>query len=146
MTLQLPQAIHATAVDIGGAGVIICGPSGAGKSDLAVRLIDRGAILISDDQVDIHSHEDDLLLKGPAQFAGMIEVRSLGIVTMSYLENTPLRLKINLTDNPPRYPLDRQIETIMGRAITTISLNAFEHSAPIKAELALRNAIADNHL
>ena len=146
MTSQLPQTIHATAVDIGGAGVLICGPSGAGKSDLALRLIDRGAVLISDDQVNIHFYEDDLLLKSPAQFAGIIEVRTLGIITMGYLENSPLRLKINLTHNPPRYPLDRQIETIMGRAITTISLNAFEHSAPIKAELALRNVIADNRL
>ncbi|MGL6042504.1 MAG: HPr kinase/phosphorylase, partial [Sandaracinobacteroides sp.] len=47
---QAPS-FHATAVAINGAGVLLFGPSGAGKSDLALRLIDRGAVLIADDRV-----------------------------------------------------------------------------------------------
>jgi serine kinase of HPr protein (carbohydrate metabolism regulator) len=43
--------VHGTAISIGGHGVLIMGESGSGKSDLALRLIDRGAILISDDVV-----------------------------------------------------------------------------------------------
>ena len=41
--------IHATCVAIRGRAVLITGPSGAGKSDLALRLIDRGAVLVRDD-------------------------------------------------------------------------------------------------
>lgn len=39
-----------TAVSLGGNAVLITGKSGRGKSDLALRLIDRGAILIADDK------------------------------------------------------------------------------------------------
>jgi hypothetical protein len=41
--------VHASAVEIGGRGYLICGASGAGKSTLAAGLIARGARLISDD-------------------------------------------------------------------------------------------------
>ena len=43
------ETIHVSSVAIGGRAVLIGGRSGAGKSDLALRLIDRGASLISDD-------------------------------------------------------------------------------------------------
>ena len=43
------ETIHVSSVAIGGRAVLIGGRSGAGKSDLALRLIDRGARLISDD-------------------------------------------------------------------------------------------------
>ena len=45
--------LHATCVAIGGRGLLLLGPSGSGKSDLALRLIDRGAMLVSDDGVAI---------------------------------------------------------------------------------------------
>ena len=50
-----PELLHATAIAINGAGVLLLGPSGSGKSDLALRLIDRGAVLISDDGVLVDS-------------------------------------------------------------------------------------------
>ena len=40
---------HATSVAIQDSGIMILGSSGSGKSDLALRLIDAGATLISDD-------------------------------------------------------------------------------------------------
>ena len=43
--------LHAACVALGDDGVVIVGPSGGGKSDLALRLIDEGAILVSDDYV-----------------------------------------------------------------------------------------------
>ncbi|MFM5886059.1 MAG: HPr kinase/phosphorylase, partial [Novosphingobium sp.] len=42
---------QATAVAIGGRGVLIEGAPGSGKSSLALALIDRGAALIGDDGV-----------------------------------------------------------------------------------------------
>ena len=43
------ETLHASCVAIDGRAVLIEGRSGEGKSDLALRLIDRGAALVSDD-------------------------------------------------------------------------------------------------
>ena len=41
--------VHGSAVAVDGGGVLLRGASGSGKSDLALRLIDAGAMLIADD-------------------------------------------------------------------------------------------------
>ena len=48
--------VHASAVSLGGRGVLILGRSGAGKSGLALRLIALGAQLVSDDRVVLEPH------------------------------------------------------------------------------------------
>jgi len=130
--------VHATAVAIGGAGVLIRGSSGQGKSDLALRLIDRGAILVSDDQVDIVRKGRDLLLSPPPPLAGKLEIRSLGIWEQEYLSEAPLKLIVDLKPHPERLPLDRQVMILLGIKVPTCTLNAMESSAAIKAEWALR--------
>lgn len=132
---------HATAVAINGHGLIICGPSGSGKSDLALRLIDRGAILVSDDIVELSIRDKAIQMDSPAPIRGKIELRSLGIVEMPYVREIPLCLKIDLFAEPERFPADSQIETIMGQPIRRIALCAFEQSAPIKVEMALMQLI-----
>ncbi|MBA3881078.1 MAG: aldolase, partial [Sphingobium sp.] len=49
MTVVSSETLHVSCVAIGDRAVLIEGRSGAGKSDLALRLIDRGARLVSDD-------------------------------------------------------------------------------------------------
>ena len=49
MTVLSSETLHASSVSIDGRAVLIEGMSGSGKSDLAMRLIDRGATLVSDD-------------------------------------------------------------------------------------------------
>ena len=61
--------LHSTSVVIEDAGVIIIGNSGSGKSDLALRLIDSGATLISDDVT--------LLKKMKNQFLFPLETKGL---------------------------------------------------------------------
>ena len=46
---MLSKKIHSTSIVLDDSGVLIIGDSGSGKSDLALRLIDSGATLISDD-------------------------------------------------------------------------------------------------
>lgn len=134
---------HATAVAIAGAGVMICGKSGSGKSDLALRLIDRGAILISDDYVDIRRSNGNLLLNPPANLAGKLEVRSLGILGCEHVSGVPLKMVINLKENPDRFPLDKQVMILLGINISFCTLDAMESSAAIKAELALQRLSQD---
>lgn len=134
------QLMHATAVAIAGKGLMICGKSGAGKSDLALRLIDRGAILISDDYVDIRRTEDRLLLYPPASLAGKLEVRSLGIVERDYISGIALDLIVDLKENPDRFPLDEQTMILLGITVPVCTLDAMESSAAIKAEIALQRS------
>lgn len=135
---------HASCVAIRGAGIMISGPSGSGKSDLALRLIDRGATLISDDYVELRGNDSQILLDAPAKIAGKIEVRSLGIFACDHVSNIPLKLHVRLKQKPERFPLDSQTETIMTMAIPTITLNAIESSAPIKVEMALKRLLQES--
>lgn len=135
--------MHATAVAITGAGLMICGKSGSGKSDLALRLIDRGATLISDDYVDVRRYSDNLLLSPPSNLAGKLEVRSLGILQRDYISGVALKLVINLKDDPERFPMDRQVMILLGMTVPFCTLDAMENSATIKAELALQQILQD---
>ena len=66
------QMVHGTAISIGGHAVLIMGESGSGKSDLALRLIDRGAILISDDVVFLETRDNAPILTVAPNIAGKI--------------------------------------------------------------------------
>ncbi|QJU59703.1 aldolase [Sphingomonas sp. AP4-R1] len=140
MSLAPPpsETLHATCVAIDGRGVLILGPSGAGKSDLALRLIDRGAVLVSDDGVEIRIEGDRPLARAPHTIAGQMEVRGLGIVAMPALAEAPVALCISLTAPRDRMPPDPLPTTpVAARAIPTLALDPFEASAPIKVERGL---------
>ncbi|MEH6756848.1 MAG: HPr kinase/phosphatase C-terminal domain-containing protein [Parasphingorhabdus sp.] len=133
--------LHASCVSIEGAGIMISGPSGSGKSDLALRLIDRGATLISDDYVELRLDQGRILLNAPANIEGKIELRSLGIFDCPHVSDIPLMMQVLLKPTTARFPMDSQTETIMTMAVPTITLNAAEASAPIKVEMALRQLL-----
>lgn len=137
--------VHATAVSINGHGVLITGDSGSGKSDLALRLIDRGAVLISDDQVRLSQKNDIITLHRPAQIEGKIEIFGLGIMECDSVEQSGLKLCVKLSEQIERYPMDSQIETIAGIAIPFIRVYSKMASAPIIVEFALKNILQGNH-
>jgi len=72
------------------------GPSGVGKSDLAIRLIDGGAILVSDDQTEIRVQDGQLLASPPASIEGLIEVRYVGLVHAPFCRDIPISYAIEL--------------------------------------------------
>jgi serine kinase of HPr protein (carbohydrate metabolism regulator) len=131
------ETVRGTSVAIGGRAVLIEGQSGSGKSDLALRLIDRGAILISDDYTVLVRDKQGLNARPAANIAGRIEVRGVGIVAMPHAETAPLGLVVRLVEKPERLPVDDAARRIAGVEIPEIALNALEPSAPIKVELAL---------
>ncbi len=133
--------IHATAVSIGGHGVIICGPSGRGKSDLALRLIDRGAVLVSDDRVVIEARDEYPILQPAANINGLIEVRGIGIFEMDYVHDVPLKLQVNLADVAERFVESIAVTDVAGYPVHNITLCAFEASAAIKVEFALKSVV-----
>ena len=135
----LSETIHASCVMIDGAAVLLHGSSGSGKSDLALRLIDRGAALVSDDYTLLQRVDDRLVASPPANIAGMIEVRGLGVIDMPYIAGPDVRLLVALDEPAPRLPEEKpHTRLIAGVAIPVIALPALHASSPIKVELALR--------
>lgn len=128
--------IHAGCVAIGGRGILILGPSGAGKSDLAIRLIDRGATLVSDDYTRLDVADGRLVASPPDTIAGKIELRGVGIVERPFLAKAPVALAIDLGAPTQRLPEPAQREWL-GQSIPVVALNGLEPSAPIKVEAAL---------
>ena len=133
MAQRLLPTVHATAVAIAGKGVLLLGPPGSGKSDLALRLIDRGAILIGDDRV--HVAEDGTLHPAPA-LAGLIEVRGLGILPTPHVGAVPACLAVELGKAPQRMP-EPAVRRVGGLSLPMIAVAPFEASAPLKVELAV---------
>jgi serine kinase of HPr protein (carbohydrate metabolism regulator) len=131
--------VHGTAVAIDGAAILLRGASGAGKSDLALRLIDRGACLIADDQAELRRAIDQVLVSAPAAIAGLIEIRGLGILRVDTVTAAPLVLLVDLV--PPteveRLPESRS-EDVLGVAVPVMALAPFEASAPAKLRFARR--------
>jgi HPr kinase/phosphorylase len=104
--------LHASAVVIAEAGVLIRGPSGAGKSSLAFALItaaeDAGlfARLVGDDRIGIESRGGRLIAYGHPMILGKIERRGQGIFEIPFLPAAVVRLVIGFAgeDELPRYP------------------------------------------
>ena len=133
--------VHGSAVAIGGNAVLLLGPSGSGKSDLALRLIDRGAILISDDVVVVETRDDLPVLIAAPNIAGKIEVRGVGICGVEFANSAPLRLAVTFAHEYDRMPQDNQRAVVAGFSVPLVTLNPYEHSSPIKLDLALRSVI-----
>jgi serine kinase of HPr protein (carbohydrate metabolism regulator) len=140
MTHVSSETLHASCVAIDGRAVLIEGRSGSGKSDLALRLIDRGARLVSDDYTVLVRERDRLLAQPPATIAGKIEVRGIGIVEMPHGESVPVALAVCLADEVERMPEDGAVRTIAGITVPMVTLDAREASAAIKVGLALARA------
>ena len=131
--------VHATAVAIEGAAILLRGPPGAGKSDLALRLIDDGARLVADDQTLLRRANDRVLVRAPATIAGLLEIRGVGIVRVDPLDEAPLALIVDLvpSEQVERIP-DNRSEVVLGLAFPLIALAAFEVSATAKLRFAWR--------
>jgi HPr Serine kinase C-terminal domain len=134
------ETIHASTVAIEGRGVMILGASGAGKSDLALRLIDRGAMLVADDYTELSSDGGTLVASAPATIAGRIEVRGLGIVPTPHVDHVPVALAVQLGADAPRMPEPSSV-TLAGVAVRCFALDPRPASAPLVIELALRHAL-----
>lgn len=138
MSLRLSsETLHASCVAIDGRAVLIAGISGSGKSDLALRLIDRGFTLVSDDQTIVQKKGERLTASPPPTIRGKLEIRGLGIVDMPHVADVPVALVVELTSELQRLPADGRERMICGLSVPLISMDALTASAPVKLALAL---------
>lgn len=133
--------VHASCVEIAGAGVLLRGPPGSGKSDLALRLIDGGARLVADDQVVVTKREGALLASPPPALAGLLEVRGLEVVALPHLASSRLRLAVDLVrrEEVERLPPPQRL-ALAGVALPLAKLCPHDASAPARLRLAARLA------
>ena len=131
--------LHATCVSISGTGVLIRGLSGSGKSDLALRLIDQGAELVSDDYCEITVEGARLIAAVPATIAGKLEIRGYGIVQLPYIEKVAVGLIVDLVkaDEIERLP-ENSTTTIENIALPWLRLDPFTPSAAHKVRMIVR--------
>ena len=131
------ETMHANCVAIDGRAVLITGASGAGKSDLSLRLIDRGFVLVADDQTIIRKAGEKLFASVPPTIAGKLEIRGVGIVTMPTVADMPVALLVELTSEIQRLPDGNRERPVLGVALPLITVDAMTASAASKVALAL---------
>ncbi len=131
-----PIAQQASAVAIGGRGVLIEGPPGSGKSSLALALIDRGAVLIGDDGVLLEARGERLWALPHPNTRGLIEIRNVGIAARPAAP-APLALAILLDRAAPRHVDEAPRLVRAGRALPGIALWPDSPVLALRAEAAL---------
>ncbi len=131
------ETLHASCVAKDGRAVLISGRSGSGKSDLALRLIDRGADLVSDDYTIVRRVGGKLVASAPDNIRDKLEIRGLGILEFATVADAPVCLMVELTGEVERLPERAESITIAGVQVPSVRLSALEASACIKVEVAL---------
>lgn len=133
--------IHASCVAIGRHGILLLGKSGAGKSDLALRLIDQGAVLVADDRTILSLEKGALHGRAPASIRGLLEVRGLGIVTFPVRAKVRIALAVQLGREGARLPGPRfyspPAQLRPQTSVPEILLDARFASTPAKIRAAL---------
>jgi serine kinase of HPr protein (carbohydrate metabolism regulator) len=105
---------------------------------LALRLIDGGARLVSDDRLAVERKGDFLIGRAIDSIAGLIEVRGLGIMRIGHCASSRLGLVVALggAASPPRLP-ERMTYELLGVALPYLDLDPRTPSACAKVRLAL---------
>ena len=120
-------------------GVLIQGPSGAGKSDLALKALDAGFRLVSDDRVIVWRSGGALFGRAPSPLAGLIEARGHGVVCESRLELAEIVLAATCVEQAIERMPDLETIEVAGARLPHVRLNPFETSATAKLRRALQH-------
>ena len=133
------KKVPGTCVEVEGLGVLLRGSTGSGKSDLALRLIDRGALLIADDVTELSREESSLIARAPKTIRNLLEVRGIGIIRIGGALQTQLGAIFDLVklEQVERQPED-QSEEILGIQVPLFHLFSLESSSPAKVRLVVR--------
>ena len=131
------ENLHASSVAVDGRAVLISGASGSGKSDLALRLLDRGFTLVSDDRTIVRKAGTQIVASAPETIKGKLEIRGIGIVDVECVTDVPVALVVELTSEIARFPDDSRERLILGEAVPLVSIDAMSASAASKVALAL---------
>jgi len=130
--------VHATALIYQESGVLIFGPSGSGKSALALALLALAqrngvfAALIGDDRAYLQCWRGRLIVTGASETAGLIERRTLGLLTVAHEPSAVVRLAVELSGRNrtwPRMPEAALTMSLRGIEMPRVTLQSSESAA-----------------
>ena len=106
---------------------------------MALRLIDRGATLVGDDQILINKVGDALLASPASNIHGILEVRGIGIMHLPYEQDVPVALAVKLVarEAVERMPYAKFFDCL-GLQLPLLLLHAFDSSTPAKIRVYLQ--------
>jgi HPr kinase/phosphorylase len=148
------KSIHGVLVEVYGLGILILGDSGVGKSETALELIERGHRLVSDDVVEIHCVNGNILMgQGANRIIGHhMEIRGLGIINITHLfgvrairDRKEVQLVVVLgawdsAKNYDRLGLEEQFMEILGVSVPKLEIPVKPgRNIPIILEVAAMN-------
>ena len=114
--------LHASCVEKNGQGILLRGPAGSGKSSFALSLINRGFNLVGDDQIVLVKQANRLIAKPAEALKGLLEVRGLGIIELTFSDSCEIAYVIDLVPCSERMPENRHVE-IDGPPIRAFSID-----------------------
>ncbi len=135
--------IQGVLLNIDGVGVLIRGPAGSGKSSAALRLMDRGHRLVSDDLVETVPAPDGSLIGRAVEETVRIEIRGLGLFTADSLfregtmRTSPIAFVIDLDRYNPTEDAGRISPEVRTTRILGCELQAVRVPLPQGVDLAL---------
>ena len=118
--LNGPFILHATCVDVEGAGILIVGRSGSGKSSLAVSLLALGASLVADDQCELMFQNNGFLITKPPSLPSNIEIRGIGLISVPVITDTSLCWVVNMDETEKERMPNPKFTEINGYKVPTI--------------------------
>jgi len=141
----MAENIHAVAVIVEQAGVLILGPSGCGKTELAFALVaaakaqGRFARLVGDDQLLLRAASGRLVATVPRSIAGLAEVRGFGPAAVDHEPQMVVDLLVRMVPaaQAPRFaePADEEVAGVALPALVVAEGNAPRAAAAIGAFL-----------
>lgn len=143
-----PQTLHATALVIGEAGVLLRGRSGAGKSALAGELTAAAgaaglfARLVGDDRVIVEAAHERLVARPHPAIKGVMERRFSCIAAVAHENGAVVRLAVDLVDRDARRDVPARMPEDEARTAEIAGVRLARLAAPI-GEAGLVRLILD---
>lgn len=145
--------LHATAIRIGGAGILFVGPSASAKSELAFSFLveanrcNINCALIADDQVFIHVIDNAIYALRPQAIANLLELRGSGIISVPSEEKVEITFVITSEhhkDEPRLPPENESYEFANGAKLPLLRIPLYSITPYGKFEALVKNLLVSD--
>jgi serine kinase of HPr protein (carbohydrate metabolism regulator) len=134
------ETLPVACVAVDGKAVLIESRSAAQRDDLALCLIDRGAVLVAGGPTICRRQGTVLAASAPDDRSGEWTVAGLGTLAVETVQRMPVALLVTIADPDPRFPEVILSRRIAGVDVPLLAFADVSPATPIRVERALRQA------